>query len=435
MSDLPEKLLQLARAHGAETAEVYQSLSQSRPVFFEANRLKQLESLESEGIALRLWKDGRPGLAVAYGPVDAQTLVDKALALSALNEPEEVELIEPRPQTYPDLGQSVSVETLLSWGREAIEQVRSAYPEVICSAQWTCDLETTRLLNSYGFDAGYRDTTLSSSMGIEWVRGDDFLGVYDGQTDRQPLDPQALAQQLLQRLRWAETNTAPPLGKVPVLLTSKATDLLFGTVQSALNSKQVLQGASPWGERQGEAVTSELLSLRQDPEDGPFSCPFDDEGTPTRALTFLERGILKDFYSDQRTGREIKLGSTGNGFRPSLGSYPSPGLFNLIVQPGQGRLEDLIACLDDGLVLDQALGNGAGISGELSVNVDLGFRVKQGQIIGRVKDTMVTGNVYTTLKQLLRLGGDADWNGSLYTPSMIVGGLSVTGRAQSDSAA
>jgi PmbA protein len=80
-------------------------------------------------------------------------------------------------------------------------------------------------------------------------------------------------------------------------------------------------------------------------------------------------------------------------------------------------------------VIDQMLGGGAGISGEFSVNIDLGYRIQNGQIVGRVKDTMVAGNVYTALKNLIELGGDADWNGSCYTPSVIVDGLSVTGRS------
>ncbi|MGL5197190.1 MAG: PmbA/TldA family metallopeptidase, partial [Chroococcales cyanobacterium] len=61
--ELPEQLLDLAKQAGVEAAEVFQSRSHSRPVYFEANRLKQLESAQSEGTALRLWKNGRPGLA------------------------------------------------------------------------------------------------------------------------------------------------------------------------------------------------------------------------------------------------------------------------------------------------------------------------------------------------------------------------------------
>jgi PmbA protein len=425
---LAERLLELAAKSGAEAAEVFQSRSLARPVFFEANRLKQLESAQSEGTALRLWRNGRPGLAVAYGSVEAQVLVDRALAISELNDPEIIELTEDSRTPYPDLGQAVSVEQLVEWGRQAIALVREAYPEVLCTAEWECDAESTRLINSRGLDCSYTDTTLSCYLSAEWVRGDDFLSVSDGQTLRDSLNPVALAHQIIQRLDWAKENVAASLGRVPVLFTSKAADMLWGTVQAALNSKQVLERASPWSDRLNELVTAPDLTLSQQPDIGPYSCPFDDEGTPTRPITFIQNGVLQLFYTDRTTGRTLGSGTTGNGFRSGLGSYPTPGLFNLLVEPGTRSLQQLIASLDDGLIIDQMLGGGAGISGEFSVNVDLGYRIRNGQVTGRVKDTMVSGNVYAALKQLLELGSDADWNGSCYTPSLIVEGLSVTGR-------
>ena len=84
--------------------------------------------------------------------------------------------------------------------------------------------------------------------------------------------------------------------------------------------------------------------------------------------------------------------------------------------------------MDYGLIVDQILGGDGGISGDFSINVELGYLVKNGRVFGRVKDTMVTGNIYGALKQLVQLGGDADWNGSCYTPSLIVEGLSIIGK-------
>nr|CAO88982.1 unnamed protein product [Microcystis aeruginosa PCC 7806] len=57
----------------------------------------------------------------------------------------------------------------------------------------------------------------------------------------------------------------------------------------------------------------------------------------------------------------------------------------------------------------------------------MGYRIEKGKITGRVKDTMVTGNVYTALQNLIALGSDNQWNGSCYTPSLIVDSLSVVG--------
>jgi PmbA protein len=426
--DIAEQLLDLSAKAGADAAEVYQANSLSRPVFFEANRLKQLETAQSEGIALRLWKDGKPGLAVAYGAVEPAILIAKTIELSQLNEPETPELNQADRNIYPDLGHTIPTTDLLEMGKYAIELVRTEFPDVLCSSQWDCDIETTRLVNSLGLDCSYTDTTLSGYLAAEWIRGDDFLSVGDGQTERGHLDPAKIAQSVIKRLQWAKKNVKPPTGKVPVLFTAKAADMLWETVQAALNSKQVLEGASPWSDRLGQKVISPMLTLLQEPTVGPFSCPFDDEGTPTRTLTLIQDGELKLFYADRTIGQILGSGSTGNGFRSGLGSYPTPGLVNLTVSPGTMDFAQLVKQMDSGIIIDQILGSGAGMSGDFSINVELGYRVKNGEILGRIKDTMVSGNVYTALKQIIALGADIDWNGPCYTPSLIVEGLSVTGR-------
>jgi PmbA protein len=422
----PEQLLDLARRGGADVAEVYQACSRSQPVTFEASRLKQIESMQSQGLALRIWRNGRPGLAVAHGPVDAQTLVDRAIGLSQLNDPETLELGPPIATHYSDIGAAVPIDQLIAWGKEAIDRIQQRYPEALCAGTWDCEAEMTRLVNSQGLDCSYVDTTLSAYLSAEWVRGDDFLAVMDSEVERGDLDAQGLADRILQRLDWAQRPAPMPSGKYPVIITAKAAELIWGTIQSALNGKQVLEKSSPWSDRLGQAVTHPLISLSQQPTIGPFSSPFDDEGLPTRAQSFIRQGQLEGFYTDLRTGRQI-MGSTGNGFRPGLGSYPMPSLVNLIVEPGDRSLADLIASLDEGLVIDQVLGGGAGISGEFSINVDLGYRIHRGELVGRVKDTMVAGNVYRALKSLVAIGSDAAWHDACYTPSLLLGELSVVG--------
>ena len=133
MSQLAEKLLELAAKAGAEAAEVFQARSHSQPIYFESNRLKQLENTESEGTALRLWRDGCPGLAVAHGPVQPEVLVERAISISKLNEPEHIELSsKANNRYYPDQGIFVPVEQLVKWGQEAIALIREVYPYVIC---------------------------------------------------------------------------------------------------------------------------------------------------------------------------------------------------------------------------------------------------------------------------------------------------------------
>lgn len=426
MSDRIAQLLDLARQAGAEAAEVYQTRSFARPVFFEANRLKQLETNASEGIALRLWKQGRPGLAVAYGAVELPVLAERALALAALNPPEAIDLTAARQERVPPIGpEEVPVETLVELGKAAIARIRAAYPDTICEGELQWEWQTTRLANSFGLDCQYEDAGLSAAFGLEWVRGDDFLGIYEGAASRDALHCDRLVESLLERLAWAQTNAPAPTGRVPVLFTDKAADTIWGVAAAALNGKRVLEGASPWGDRRGATVAIPELTLRQQPNFGPSSCPFDDEGVPTRAFDLIRNGRVANFYCDRAVGRQLGTGTTGNGFRPSLGRYPTPGLVALEIDPGERTLGELIASLDRAIVVDQTLGSGPDLSGEFSLNVDLGYAVVGGRICGRLKDTAIAGNAYTALENIHALGRDRRWQGSCLTPCVLVGGLSA----------
>jgi PmbA protein len=427
MNEALESLLQLVARRGISHAEIYQVSSQSQPVFFEGNRLKQLESSQSMGTALRLWQDYRPGLAVAYGTIEPDLLIDKAIALSQLNAPEIIELAPPRQVTYDLTGVGASVPDLITYGDRAIARLREDYPELICSAELEFEQESITLINSQGLYCHYHESGLSYSLGAELIRGEDFLGIFDGEYSKEKLNLNPVIEGIIRRLDWAKRNVNPPQGNIPAILTANAAPLLWETVSSALNAKRVKEKSSPWSNLQQELVISEQITLSQQPELQPYDCPFDDEGMATQKLNLITNGVLNQFYCDRTIARELNLEPTGNGFRPALDSYPSPSLVNLIVASGENSFDELISKLDNGIIVDQILGGGADISGDFSVNVDLGYRVKNGKITGRVKDTAIAGNVYQILKQIVALGSDAIWNGSCFTPSLIVEGISVVG--------
>ena len=422
-----EQLLDLARRSGAEAAEVFVERTLHQPVLFESNHLKQLENRDAEGTVLRLWKMGRPGVAVAYGSFEAQKLVDTAISLSQLNDPESVELTDLPPDvSQAQYGQSVPVPQLIRWGTEILTLLLQEFSDLQCVLELEHESATTELINSQGLACRHVNQILSVYGAAEWIRGEDLLCVEAEQTKRNTLDIPQYIHCLVERLQWSQRQSAAPVGQYPVLFTGKAAELLWLTAEVALSSKRVLEGASPWSGCLSTPIVSPELTLLQDPNFGPFGRPFDDEGIATRRIQFIRDGVLQMFYTDRTYGRQMGSGSTGNGFRPGLERYPSPGLFNLMIAPGTHSFDELLAQMDHGLIVDQFLGDVGSISGDFAVSVDLGFRVEAGEIVGRVKDTLVSGNVYQALNQVIALGSDADWHGSCYTPSILIGGLSIT---------
>ena len=78
-------------------------------------------------------------------------------------------------------------------------------------------------------------------------------------------------------------------------------------------------------------------------------------------------------------------------------------------------------------IIDQVIGAGQSnvLMGEFSVNCDLGFKIEKGEIKGRVKNAMVTGNIYELLNNILGIGKETQFVGSTCTPAFYFAQVNV----------
>jgi PmbA protein len=66
------------------------------------------------------------------------------------------------------------------------------------------------------------------------------------------------------------------------------------------------------------------------------------------------------------------------------------------------------------------------MGGDFKANVSLGYKIEHGKIVGRIKDTMISGNVYDALSKLEAVSDKAEWvYGSLRTPAIRCLGVEV----------
>ncbi|MBE7446605.1 MAG: hypothetical protein HS132_15780 [Planctomycetia bacterium] len=79
--------------------------------------------------------------------------------------------------------------------------------------------------------------------------------------------------------------------------------------------------------------------------------------------------------------------------------------------------------------VDQVLGGGQSniLAGEFSVNVDLGYLIENGEIVGRVKDCMIAGNVFEEFNNIVAIGNKAEWQGSTKVPPFYFKSMNIAG--------
>jgi PmbA protein len=197
----------------------------------------------------------------------------------------------------------------------------------------------------------------------------------------------------------------------------------------AFSGKNVLLGSSPLASSLGQQVYDERLTIVDDPliPWRPGSRCADDEGVPARRVTLVEQGVVRSFLYDLQTAGMAGTQSTASAHR-SVPTQPTIGPSALVITPGSLSFDDLVAGIDEGIVVEHVIGASQGnvIGGEFSGNVVLGYKIERGKITGRVKNTMIAGNVHTLFTRIGALGSDARWIGSgLYTPSLLFEQLSV----------
>ncbi|MDP2932140.1 MAG: TldD/PmbA family protein [Chloroflexota bacterium] len=432
-----EEVLSLAKKV-AEEAEVYTVTSEETPVRFETNRLKHIQSKQSRSVALRIVRQGKLGYAVTTAADAGQELVDMAVETAQFGMPARFEF--PASTSYPGVKvydpavESVLIEDMVGLGEALIESVRKHTPELICEAGVRKTVASVSIVNSRGGQAHYKESSFSLGLEGSLINGTDMLFVGEEESSCHPLtSPEAVAGVVTWQLEMAKNRAPVSSAVLPVVFTPRGVaSALVLPLMAAFNGKTVLEGASPVGSRLGQAVFDKKLRLWDDPtiDYRPSSRPCDDEGVASQRTLLIEEGRVAHFFYDLQTAAMANTRSTGNGSR-SRGGLPAPSATAFIIAPGNTTFDEMVADMKEGLVIEQLMGAEQGniLGGDFSGNVLLGYKVENGRIIGRVKDTMVSGNVYQVLKEILAIGSEARWVGSfLQTPPLYCPGLSVAAK-------
>lgn len=423
----------------AEQAEVFSASARATTVQFEANELRQVQTRESSSIALRIFRKGKIGFAIASGGGGWEALVDMAVETSQFGGPANFQF--PSSQDYskvpifdPKTAQ-VAMERMVEIGKGLIARVRGHTPDILCDVQITKGTSAVSLINSQGGEGGYDKSFFSLGLEGCLVRDTDILWVEDSESSCRPdlIEVDALADRVIWQLEMAKKKATVPTRALPVVFTSHGVaSALLSPLVLAFSGKAVLEGTSPLKGKLGDQVFDKRLSLWDDATIayGVGSYPLDDEGVPGQRLPLFANGVVTNFLYDLQTAALAGTKSTGNGRRAGSG-FPSPATSSLVLEKGEMSFQAMVKDVKEGLVVEEVIGAEQGniLGGDFGGNVLLGYKVENGEIVGRVKDTMIAGNVYQVSKELLAVGREARWvGGTLHTPPLYCSGVSVTSK-------
>jgi PmbA protein len=136
--------------------------------------------------------------------------------------------------------------------------------------------------------------------------------------------------------------------------------------------------------------------------------------------------VLTSWILDCATGRELGLATNGHAHR-GVSSSPSPGSYNLHMEPGTDSPEALIADIKDGFYITDLIGSGVnGVTGDYSRGAS-GFWIENGRITYPVSEVTIAGHLFEIFKSLTP-ANDLTFRYGLDSPTVRIEGLTVAGR-------
>lgn len=421
----------------SEQVEILSLSDEKTTVEYEANLLKTCTVAETRGTAVRVIRKGKLGFAASTDDRGMDKLAANALESAAYGDQAAFSFADPQPappvRTFDQAVAGLPIPRLVEIGKEILDLILPVEPDARCNISLERSIVSASIRNHKDLDVSFRNSPLSIGVEIDRIEGDDVLILYDqlGTTVWED-DYLVFVRRLVEKLKKARTITSMKPGKMPVLFAPAGSLALSFPLSQALNGKEVYKGTSPIAGKVGEKLFDEKLTVVDDGTlDGKFaSASYDDEGVPRRCNVLVEKGELKGFIYDLKTAAQSGRESTGNASR-GLFNPPDPSFTNFSIQPGETSLQDILSGIEEGILVEDLLGLGQGniISGAFSNPLALAFKIEKGEIVGRVKDMSIAGNIYDLLTNISAISRETEWVYSTFcAPYILLPELNVAGK-------
>ncbi|MDX1516183.1 MAG: metalloprotease PmbA [Woeseiaceae bacterium] len=287
-------------------------------------------------------------------------------------------------------------------------------------------VSTNRGSRAYGNTHGFVGSVRKSSHSVTCV----LLGADNGAMQRDYYYSAARNAAELDDVevvgREAGRRTVARLGarkistaRVPVLFTPELARGFIGHAIGAITGSAQYRRASFLLDAVGETLFPSFVTIEERPHipRGMASAAYDAEGVQTCDRDIVRDGILRGYILSSYSARRLGLETTANAGGPQ----------NLIVSSNATDLDELVASMGTGLLVEELIGHGVNpVTGDYSRGA-VGHWVENGEIRYPVHEVTIAGNLRELYKRIESIGADRDLRSGIRCGSLLVGEMTVAG--------
>jgi len=166
--------------------------------------------------------------------------------------------------------------------------------------------------------------------------------------------------------------------------------------------------------RLGDRFGPDELSIVDDAtlpqENGSFG--YDEEGVPAQKTYLIKDGILVGRLHSRETAALMGEEPTGNARAISYLFPPLVRMSNTFIESRDYDFERMVSEVPDGIYAVDMLGGNTDLE-MFTFSAQKAYRIVKGKIKGMIRDVVLSGNVFDTLKRIDAIGNDLLLSGGL----------------------
>jgi TldD protein len=207
----------------------------------------------------------------------------------------------------------------------------------------------------------------------------------------------------------------PEGGRTTVILAPAIVGLLAHEAIGHTVEADFVQSGSVAKGKIGERVASELVTLvdsgiSEHSEGAGGTLPVDDEGVPTGRTVIIRDGVLESYLHDRASAARFGVAPTGNARAWEFANQPLIRMRNTYVEPGDSTLEEMIAGVRDGFLLEGPQGGQADATGEFMFGVQEARRIRDGELAELVRGVTISGIAFEVLQTVDAVSREFRWD-------------------------
>jgi len=140
--------------------------------------------------------------------------------------------------------------------------------------------------------------------------------------------------------------------------------------------------------------------------------PFDDEGMEPSRTALIKSGILSGRLHSRETASKMNEEPTGNARAIGVMRQPIVRMTNTYIENGNSTKDEIFDSVEEGIYAVDVIGGQTNLE-MFTFTAACGYMVKNGKTGKMFKDIILSGNVFSTLKNIKMIGDDKKMFGGL----------------------